>query len=118
MHSNGYVFFFFNDTATTEIYPLSLHDALPILRERERARGLAARLVAATRALGVGSSALVTDMNQPLGRAVGNALEVRESIDGLRGNGPADGRELTLILAARLLVLAGARAKDAAARVA
>jgi pyrimidine-nucleoside phosphorylase len=86
------------------------------MREPARARGLAARLVAATRALGAGASAFVTDMNQPLGRAVGNALEVRESVDVLRGGGPADVRELTLALAACMLVLAGAEPTDAAAR--
>jgi pyrimidine-nucleoside phosphorylase len=101
--------------ARSIVYDVKCGDGA-FMRERERARGLAARLVAATRALGVGASALVTDMNQPLGRAVGNALEVRESIDVLRGNGPADVRELTLILAARMLVLAGVEAKDAAAR--
>jgi pyrimidine-nucleoside phosphorylase len=101
--------------ARSIVYDVKCGDGA-FMRERERARGLAVRLVAATRALGVGASALVTDMSQPLGRAVGNALEVRESIDVLRGNGPADVRELTLTLAARMLVLAGAEAKDADAR--
>ena len=86
------------------------------MREPERARGLARRLVAATRALGAKASAFVTDMNQPLGQAVGNALEVRESIDILRGQGPADVRELTLVLAARMLSLAGLGPTDSEAR--
>jgi thymidine phosphorylase len=86
------------------------------MREPERARGLASRLVAATRGLGAKASAFVTDMSQPLGEAVGNALEVRESVDVLRGGGPADVRALTLDLAARMLVLAGADADDATAR--
>src|SRR5207249_11428093 len=48
------------------------------MKEPARARGLAERLVRATRGLGAGASAFVTDMSQPLGRGVGNALEVRE----------------------------------------
>ncbi len=86
------------------------------MREPARARRLAERLVAATRGLGARASAFVTDMNQPLGREVGNALEVRESIDVLRGGGPPDVVELTLVLAARMIALAGVAPDDAAAR--
>ncbi len=80
----------------------------------ETARSLARRLVATTRALGAGASALITDMSRPLGEAVGNALEVRESGEVLRGRGPADVRDLTLALAAAMLELSGAE-RDAAA---
>jgi pyrimidine-nucleoside phosphorylase len=84
------------------------HGGGAFMKERERAEGLARRLVRATRALGRGARALITDMSQPLGRAVGNALEVRESIEVLKGGGPASVRTLTLELAAEMLHAAGA----------
>ena len=74
----------------------------------DAARSLGRRLVATTRALGRVSSGLITDMSQPLGRAAGNALEVCEAIEVLRGGGPPDVRELTLRLAAHMLRGCGA----------
>jgi thymidine phosphorylase len=56
---------------------------------------------------GVRTSALLTDMSTPLGRAVGNAIEVAESVEVLAGGGPADVVELTLALARQMLSLAG-----------
>jgi pyrimidine-nucleoside phosphorylase len=58
--------------------------------------------------------ALLTDMDEPLGNMVGNFLEVEECLDCLEGKGPADLMEVTLELAARMVVLAG-KAEDAAA---
>jgi pyrimidine-nucleoside phosphorylase len=60
--------------------------------------------------------ALISDMNQPLGHAVGNALEVREAIDTLRGSGPPDFREHCLEVAAHLLMLGDAAEGMKAAR--
>ena len=73
----------------------------------ESARGLATRLRAVAAEAGVDCSALITDMNQPLGRCVGNTLEVEESMACLSGGGPDDLRELVLILTTEMLRLAG-----------
>lgn len=56
---------------------------------------------------GVATTALLTDMNVPLGLAIGNANEVRESVEILAGGGPADVRELTIALAREMLALSG-----------
>jgi len=68
-------------------------------------RRLAESIVAIGNASGVKTVALITDMDKPLGRAVGNANEVIECIEVLKGGGPADLIEVTLALTARLLVL-------------
>src|SRR5207245_2837976 len=59
---------------------------------------------------------LLTDMDQPLGRAVGNALEVREALDTLHGHGPPDFTELVLDACARLLALSDIGVDDAEGR--
>jgi thymidine phosphorylase len=79
------------------------------------ARQLAQTMVELGKAYGVRTSALLTRMDTPLGRAVGNAVEVEESVATLRGGGPADLVEVTLALAAEMLGLAGLAADPAAA---
>jgi pyrimidine-nucleoside phosphorylase len=73
----------------------------------DQARLLAHSLVATGERMGVQTTALLTDMNQPLGRMVGNAVEVDESIAALRGDGPDDLMEVALALGAELLVSVG-----------
>lgn len=73
----------------------------------ESAKGLAESLVRTGHRLGLGTTALLTDMDQPLGEAVGNAIEVNESLDVLRGEGPSEVAELTVELAAQGLVDVG-----------
>ncbi|MBL8955232.1 MAG: thymidine phosphorylase [Myxococcaceae bacterium] len=82
------------------------------MKEVEDARTLARTMISIGREMGKKVVALLTDMEQPLGRTVGNALEVIEAVEMLRGNAPADYTEVTLALTAEMLVLAG-RAKDA-----
>ena len=73
----------------------------------ERARELAETMVALGEEHGVRTRALLTRMDVPLGRAVGNAVEVEESVQALQGHGPADLMEVTLALARQMLALAG-----------
>lgn len=86
------------------------------MKTEERARKLAETLVAIGRQNNVPCVAYLTDMNQPLGYAIGNANEIKESIAVLRGEGPEDVTELTLILGAEMLVLAGISKTTAQAR--
>ena len=86
------------------------------MKTPEQARSLARRLVATSKSLGANAAALITDMNWPLGAAVGNALEVREACETLHGGGPTDTRELTVELSALMLRLAGAVKDDAEGR--
>jgi thymidine phosphorylase len=84
------------------------------MRRLEDSRALARSLVSIGVEHGLRVSALITDMSVPLGRAVGNAVEVAESVEVLRGGGPADVVELTLALAREMLVLAGLSEVDPA----
>ncbi len=81
------------------------------MRTPEAAHELARNMVEVGTRMGKGMAALITDMNQPLGRCAGNAIEIIECVQVLRGDGPEDLVELTMALAARMLILAG-RAKD------
>ena len=76
---------------------------------------LAQTMVALGSEAGVRTSALLTSMDAPLGRAVGNAVEVEEAVATLRGQGPPDLVEVTLALAREMLALAGLQADPAAA---
>lgn len=92
------------------------------MRKHDQARALARALVRTGNSLGVRSQALITDMSQPLGRAVGNSVEVRESIELLRGEiheGARPVLDLAIELAARMVVLSGLESKvlDASARI-
>jgi pyrimidine-nucleoside phosphorylase len=76
------------------------------MKTRDQAVALAESLCRTGRQMGVRTTALVTDMNQPLGRMCGNANEVAETLDCLGGEGPDDLRYVTLALGAELLVSA------------
>ena len=77
---------------------------------------LAQQMIALGERRGCPTVALLTDMDAPLGEACGNALEVEESVACLRGQGPADLREVTLALAAEMLLVGGVAPTIAAAR--
>lgn len=77
------------------------------MRDLEQATRLAELMVSIASLAGRKAVALLSDMNQPLGKAVGNALEVKEAIDTLQGGGPADFREHCVVEAGHLLALGG-----------
>ena len=88
------------------------------MKDLDRARELAATMVALGKDAGVHTVALLTDMSTPLGRTAGNAIEVRESVEVLAGGGPADVVELTLALAREMLAGAGRDDVDPADKLA
>ena len=77
------------------------------MKTLDEARTLAKSIVAVGNELGTKTTAVISDMNQPLGRMVGNTVEIEESLDVLRGEGPDDVRELTVELAAEVLLVSG-----------
>jgi len=83
------------------------------MKSEEDARRLAEMMVEIGKADGKKMMAVITDMNQPLGNAVGNALEVREAIEVLQGKGPSDITELSVELAGRMIWLGGCAATPA-----
>jgi len=81
------------------------------MQTEKKAKELAKTLIRICRRMKRKAAALITDMNEPLGQAVGNSLEVIESIGALKGKGPQDLREVTLALGAEMLLL-GKKAKS------
>jgi pyrimidine-nucleoside phosphorylase len=77
------------------------------MKDKAKARELAQTLVSVAKAMGTPMRAVLTAMDEPLGRTVGNALEVAESIDCLQSRGPADTMAVTFALGEQMLILAG-----------
>ncbi|MBP3088096.1 thymidine phosphorylase [Corynebacterium sp. sy017] len=82
------------------------------MKDLDKARELAQTMVDLGTDAGTNTVALLTDMSVPLGKTIGNALEVRESVEVLAGGGPADVVELTVALAREMLELAGVHDAD------
>lgn len=76
------------------------------MKDIEDAKKLAHAMVSIGKQVGRNTMAVISDMSQPLGYAIGNALEVKEAIDTLRGKGPEDLTELCLVLGSQMVVLA------------
>lgn len=88
-----------------------------LVKTPEEAKKLAQLLVQIGKGMGRRVKAVVTSMEQPLGYAVGNALEVKEAVETLQGRGPADLTELCLVLGAHLLVMGEVAPSYKAARM-
>jgi pyrimidine-nucleoside phosphorylase len=86
------------------------------LPERDQALELARTMIGLGQSHGCPTVALLTAMDRPLGRACGNALEVEEAIEGLRGEGPPDLMEVTYALGVEMLLLVGVASNAADAR--
>jgi pyrimidine-nucleoside phosphorylase len=86
------------------------------MKTLENARTLASTMIGIGKEMGKKVVALLTDMDQPLGRAIGNSLEVIEAVEMLRRKAPDDYTEITLALTAEMLVLGGKAPNEAEAR--
>src|SRR5262249_30397041 len=86
------------------------------MKHKADAHRLAQSMVGVGARMGIRTTALLTDMNQPNGRLAGNAVEVDESLETLAGGGPEDLRELSVALAAEVLLMSEVAAGHAQAR--
>lgn len=77
------------------------------MKDEESASMLAEKMVEIGRGAGKKIAALITDMDKPLGNYIGNSLEIIEAVETLKGNGPEDLTEISVLLSAKLLELAG-----------
>lgn len=87
------------------------------MKELEDAKNLAQTMVRIGNMAGKKTAAVITDMDQPLGNAVGNSIEVIEAIEALSGNGPKDLMEVVYALGSKILVLAGAAQNEIEAQI-
>lgn len=77
------------------------------MKTMEESKALAKAMVAIGEQVGRNTMAIISDMSQPLGKAIGNALEVKEAIDTLKGEGPEDLTELCLTLGSQMVLVGG-----------